>query len=236
MPTLFVLGGANGAGKTTWHSAGIVNNFINEGLPFVNVDNIVLLELGGYTAENISRAEQLSRERMAILISERKDFMIESNLSKSSDYEWITLMRKNGYDTSLFFLGTDDVEINKGRVRARVIEGGHNIDDSIIEHRYSMGLSYLKSQVLNFSSAILFDVSVDGQRMAELLNGVIIFKDTECPKWVQDSLQIAERLQQKLQLKEDKNIKVVPKADNNQVPDTLDKKSLNISRNKEQGL
>lgn len=116
MPTLFVLGGANGAGKTTWHSAGIVNNFINEGLPFINVDNIVLLELGGFTSENIARAEQLSRERMAILISERKDFMIESNLSKSSDYEWIALMCKNGYDTSLFFLGTDDVEINKSRV------------------------------------------------------------------------------------------------------------------------
>jgi predicted ABC-type ATPase len=58
---------------------------------------------------------------MKALIRDRKDFMIESNLSKSSDYERIALMRKNGYETVLFFLGTKDVEINTGRFSYELI-------------------------------------------------------------------------------------------------------------------
>src|ERR1700761_5143426 len=113
MPTLYVLGGANGVGKTTWYQLGIDDKSIDPELPFVNIDLIVLRELGGYNAENLAKAEQIARERVKVLLQERKDFMIESNLSKSSDYDWIGLMRKNGYETVLFFLGTSDVEINK---------------------------------------------------------------------------------------------------------------------------
>ncbi len=132
---------------------------------------------------------------MKALIQDRKDFMIESNLSKASDYEWIALMRKNGYETVLFFLGTIDVEINKARVQARVREGGHDIAEPIIEHRYRMGISYLKSNILLFSEATLFDVSTDEPRkVAQLQKGQIIFSDPHCPVWVKDSLQIAEKL------------------------------------------
>ena len=198
MPTLYVLGGANGVGKTTWYQLGIEDKSIDPELPFVNIDLIVLRELGGYTAENLAKAEQIARERMKILLQERKDFMIESNLSKSSDYDWIGLMRKNGYDAILFFLGTSHVEINKNRVKARVLEGGHNVADPIIEQRYQTGLSYLKSKVLDFSEATIVDVS--GHQpyiMAELRQGRITFKAPNCLPWVQESLELAERIAQR---------------------------------------
>jgi len=159
MPKLYILGGANGAGKTTWYQTGIEQKYITAELPFINVDTIVLKELGGYTAENIARGEQFARERMSALIKENKDFMIESNLSKTSDYDWISAMRKQGYDTVLFFLGTENVQINRERVQQRVLEGGHDIPPSLIEHRFQIGLSYLKSKILEFTEATLIDVS-----------------------------------------------------------------------------
>jgi hypothetical protein len=55
MPTLYVSGGANGVGKTRWYQLGVENKSINPGLPFVNIDLIVLRELGGYTAENLAK-------------------------------------------------------------------------------------------------------------------------------------------------------------------------------------
>lgn len=195
MPTLYVLGGANGVGKTTWYQTGIENIEVNPEIPFINIDTIVLRELGGYSPENVVAAEQLARERMKTLIQEKKDFMIESNLSKSSDYEWIALMRNNGYETILFFLGTKDVEINKVRVQARVREGGHDIAEPIIEQRYRMGVSYLKANILHFSVATLFDVSTDEPRkVAQLQKGKIVYKEPHCPAWVKESLEIAERL------------------------------------------
>lgn len=81
--------------------------------------------------------------------------MIESNLSKKADYEWVGKMKSIGYEPILYFLGTDDVEINKDRVLNRVAQGGHNVATPIIEQRYRIGLTYLKSEILNFTEAYL---------------------------------------------------------------------------------
>lgn len=202
MPFLHVLGGANGAGKTTWYQLALARGIISDGLPFINIDLIVLRELGAYTSENITHAENIARERMRTLLQAGDDFLIESNLSKASDYEWIARMRTNNYSTVLFFLGTSDVEINKSRVKARVLEGGHDVPDPIIEQRYQMGLSYLKSKILDFSEAFPIDVSGElPQQMAKLEEGVITFKHPQCPAWVQNSLELAERLALRRQIR-----------------------------------
>lgn len=126
--------------------------------------------------------------------------MIESNLSKKADYEWIEKMQRHGYDTVLYFLGTDDVEINKDRVLNRVAQGGHDVAVPIIEQRHRMGLSYLKSEVLKFTEAYLYDSSEKiPQQMAVLKKGKVIEQVNEPELWVKETLFIAEKLQQKQQ-------------------------------------
>jgi predicted ABC-type ATPase len=85
MPILHILGGANGVGKTTWYSTGVENGYIDPSLPFLNSDN-VQKELGVYNAENAIIAEEIVRNHMKDLISQKNDFMIESNLAKAADY------------------------------------------------------------------------------------------------------------------------------------------------------
>lgn len=74
MPSLFVLGGANGVGKTTWYNIGAEQGYISTELPFINIDNIALKELGGYSAENLAKAEEIARGRMNDLIKGSKGF------------------------------------------------------------------------------------------------------------------------------------------------------------------
>jgi predicted ABC-type ATPase len=199
MPLLHLLGGANGSGKTTWYQLGLQRQNISPDLPFINLDMIVSHELGEYTPENLAKAEGIARDRMRDLLQNKHDFMIESNLSKSSDYDWIDRMRKNGYDTNLFFLGTKNVEINKVRVRGRVLDGGHDVADPVIEQRYRMGLTYLKSKILDFTVATLIDVSEnEPQIMAKLNLGQVSFKHPSCPTWVQSCIDLAERLEEKM--------------------------------------
>jgi predicted ABC-type ATPase len=199
MPILHILGGANGVGKSTWYSIGIDSGYISPSLPFINVD-VIQKELGDCTPENVIRAEEIARARMQELISENKDFLIESNLAKSSDYDWINLMRAKGYKTSLFFLGTVDVDINKKRVLQRVKEGGHSVAEPIIEQRYQMGLSYLKREILSFDDAKLIDMSdFFPKELAVLQQGKIIFRDPDVPSWVSDVLFLTDRLQQRKQ-------------------------------------
>jgi predicted ABC-type ATPase len=198
MPELYILGGANGVGKTTWYTFSVGKGLISSSLPFVNID-IVQKELGGDTVENTVIAEGIVRDRMRKLIEEQQDFMIESNLSKKADYEWIGRMRNHGYHTCLFFLSTENVRINKGRVTQRVKEGGHDVPEAIIEQRYRMGLSYLKSEILLFDEAHLIDATEMPKEMALLQSGKIISKEQNLPNWTKEVIFMAERLQKKQQ-------------------------------------
>lgn len=200
MPVLYILGGANGCGKTTWYYDQLSQGAIDSSLSFINIDNIVLNELGSYTSENIALGEQIGKERMSYLIDRNESFMIESNLSKSADYEWIEKMQGNGYETVLYFLATDNVLINKARVLERVKEGGHDVAEAIIEQRYRMGLTYLKSKVINFTEAYLIDTSKSVPEMVALIKkGKVIDKVNTPASWVTETLFIAERLQLKQQ-------------------------------------
>jgi predicted ABC-type ATPase len=195
MPTLYILAGPNGAGKTTYYETAIAEGFIDANLPFVNVDLITRSLPGMYTPDNFAKADVLAREKIALHINSMSDFMIESNLATQKDYDWINAMIKKGYDVVLFFLCTSFLEINYNRVKKRVAEGGHDIAEPIIEHRYKMGLTYLKGSLLIFSRVYLIDNSEETALvMAELNNGTLVMKEPKAPSWVSDVLYIVERM------------------------------------------
>ncbi|MEJ0107037.1 MAG: hypothetical protein WDO19_32845 [Bacteroidota bacterium] len=173
------LAGPNGTGKTTFYSTAVDQGFIPGELPFVNIDLIAKNELGGYSNENFKRAEELYRARVGAFISEKKDFMIESNLAYQSDYDWLHAMLRQGFEAILYFLYTERIEINIGRVQKRVKEGGHDVAVAIIQQRYQNGLLYLKSQLHLFSEAYLIDNSFkEPFQMAVIQKGDIIFNIT----------------------------------------------------------
>lgn len=104
-------------------------------------------------------------------------------------------MTKKGYEVVLFFLCTSFLEINYNRVKKRVAEGGHDIAEPIIEHRYRMCLTYLKGNFSLFAKVYLIDNSGETALvMAELNSGSLISKDPNAPTWVNNVLYIVERL------------------------------------------
>ena len=132
MSILYVIAGPNGAGKTTWYATAIEQKFIDSSLSFINVDLITLHELGGYSEENFAKADAVARERIGNFIHRGENFMIESNLSKASDYEWLQAVIKKGYEIVVYFLGTEDLDININRVKKRVKEGGHDYRKALL--------------------------------------------------------------------------------------------------------
>lgn len=165
-------------------------------LPFLNIDLIAKDELGGYTEINFAKAEAIYRERIARLLLEDRDFMLESNLAKDGEYSWMKKMQLRGYGLVLYYLCTDypdDVHVK--RVKARVKEGGHNVPENIVQHRYKMSLLYLKTNLHLFAYAYLIDNAETPQVMAMVQNGRVIRKEPNAPTWVKQSLTIVERLQ-----------------------------------------
>ncbi|MBL7841578.1 MAG: hypothetical protein JNJ75_15650 [Cyclobacteriaceae bacterium] len=194
MPTLHILAGPNGTGKTTFYETAVSEDFIDKQLPFVNVD-LIARSFGSYSAENFQRADEEARLQISNHLSDMSDFMIESNLAMQSDYDWTYAIMKKGYEVAIYFLYTTDVSVNINRVKKRVAEGGHDIAVPIIEHRYKTGLSYLKSNLHKFQHVYLIDTSEDTATiMAEIHAGKIIFEEQNSPDWVSQALFITKRL------------------------------------------
>ncbi|MBL7729272.1 MAG: zeta toxin family protein [Dinghuibacter sp.] len=197
MPVLYILAGPNGTGKTTFYSFAVQNGFIDKNLPFINVD-IITRQLGGYTEENYIKASDVYRETVKKHIEAKSDFMIESNLADSRSYQWLSLMKSSGYNLVLYFLSTDDVVINIGRVLRRVSEGGHNVAESIIRSRYALSHSYLKTRLSEFKEVYLVDNSTDtAQIQVKINDGRITEKAPDLLNWVQEVISIHERIERK---------------------------------------
>lgn len=195
MPTLYILAGPNGAGKTTFYQTAVEQKFIPETLPFINIDSITKEELGGYTQSNFIKAEEIYRRRIGELITNSQDFMIESNLAKDSEYGWIERMKQKGFDVVLYYLCTDyPDEVHVKRVQERVAEGGHDVPENIVHHRYRMSLLYLKSKLHLFKEVFLIDNEDTAIEMATLQHGQIIHKKENAPHWVQDTLSLVEKI------------------------------------------
>ena len=197
MPSLFILAGANGSGKTTFYFSAKENNFISSAIPFVNVDMIAKEELGGYSAENFERANMIYRERVGGYIENMQDFMIESNLAKQTDFDWLEKMKQKGYDIILFLLGTSNIEINIKRVERRVKEGGHHVPENIIRDRYDMGMLYLRTKFHLFKEAYLIDNSNETKLIAVIKDGKLEYKEKLIPLWVSRLLFLQQKIADK---------------------------------------
>jgi len=69
-----------------------------------------------------------------------REFLVREASCPSSLYaRYIPLWRKIGYRIKLIFLSLPDVEIALERVRVRVTQGGHDVEESVIRRRFDKG-------------------------------------------------------------------------------------------------
>ena len=137
-PTLFIIAGCNGAGKTT-----VSYSVLPELLgckEFVNADEIAR-GLSQFNPESVAiEAGKLMLQRIKHLMDERKTFAIETTLATKSYATTIKKAKELGYNVILLFFWLPSQEMAVERVARRVSEGGHNIPKDVIYPRYWSGL------------------------------------------------------------------------------------------------
>ncbi|MBX2964700.1 MAG: zeta toxin family protein [Cyclobacteriaceae bacterium] len=138
MPNLYIIGGCNGAGKTT--AAYTVLPEMLNCREFVNADEIAR-GISPFQPERVSfQAGRIMLNRIKELIEEGVDFAFETTLSTKSYTTVIKTALSKGYKVTLIFFWLESPELAKERVKFRVANGGHNIPDDIIVRRYFRGL------------------------------------------------------------------------------------------------
>jgi predicted ABC-type ATPase len=155
---LYIIAGCNGAGKTT-ASFTILPEII-ECKEFVNADEIAR-GLSPFQPEKVSfESGRIMINRINELLKENESFAFETTLSSRSYKNKIIQAKKQGYTITLLFFWLNNIELAKERVKIRVIEGGHNIPEDVIERRFLKGIYNLFDIYLPIiDGALIFDNS-----------------------------------------------------------------------------
>ena len=172
-PTLYIIAGCNGAGKTT-ASMSVLPDVLNC-REFVNADEIAK-GLSPFKPEEVAiEAGKLMLQRIDLLLTRNVTFAIETTLATKSYKNLVERAKIAGYQVILLFFWLSSPEMAEMRVAQRVASGGHNIPKDIIHRRYWAGLRNLFEifvPIVNLWS--LYDNNAETQPIVK--NNIIVDK------------------------------------------------------------
>ena len=93
------------------------------------------------------------------LLENRVSFTFETVMSSGDKVAFMRRAQELGYRTYLYFVATDNPNININRVANRVGDGGHNVPADKIVQRYYRTLKLLPEAVAASNRAYIFDNS-----------------------------------------------------------------------------
>lgn len=182
-PRLIVIAGPNGSGKSTFTRS---NQFSN--LPVIDPD----AEARAINPQNPElvavAAGKAAIRRARVYLSNNESFAVETTLSGSTYLKMMRDAKVVGYETSLIYVGIDDVETNIGRVAIRVLEGGHNVPDEDIRRRYERSLNNLPKAIALADNVLVYDNSTDAgyQKVLTIIQGEITQRVEILPNWLKN--------------------------------------------------
>ncbi|MBQ4277359.1 MAG: zeta toxin family protein [Bacteroidaceae bacterium] len=139
--TIYIIGGCNGAGKTT--ASYTVLPEILECKEFVNADEIAR-GLSPFNPEGVAiEAGRLMLQRIDDLMKQGVTFSIETTLATKSYVKLVERAHTEGYQIHILFFWLQTPELAIQRVAERVRKGGHNIPEDVIRRRYVAGIKNL---------------------------------------------------------------------------------------------
>lgn len=134
-PLIIILGGANGAGKST-----AAPRVLPPGITFLNADEVAktLPDYPSTTAD--LEASRIILNRMDGLEAGRQDFAVETTLASRSLAARVKRLKQGGYRFRLVYIWSASADFSVERVSSRVRLGGHDIPEETIRRRYVAGL------------------------------------------------------------------------------------------------
>ncbi|MFM6983658.1 MAG: zeta toxin family protein [Chitinophagaceae bacterium] len=120
-----------------------------------------------------------------LLLKNKKSFTFETVMSHPSKLNELKRANSKGYRTYLYFICTDDPEINVSRVANRLVKGGHRVSKKAIRSRYPKTLENLYDAIKLSRRAYLFDNSSNTpyKLIAETYNNQLMIHTDELPNW-----------------------------------------------------
>lgn len=188
-PTLCIVAGPNGSGKTST-TIQLLHNEWAENSIYINPDTIAQEQFGNWNSpEAVLKAAEYATNMRYECLKKRKDFVFETVFSSDEKLQFVKRAKEEGYFVRIFFVCTENPEINIRRITQRYLNGGHEVPISKVISRYFKSLQNMAEIIPFVDRTYIYDNSVENQ-MPQLLfrtvNGVM-FKQyvADIPEWAQ---------------------------------------------------
>ncbi len=208
-PSVYVIAGVNGAGKSS--VAG--ETFRESGVDYYNPDEAARLLVTANPALTQTEANAAAwHEGVRLLkraIDERLDFAFETTLGANTIPRLLRNAANAGIEIYVWYVGLESPELHIARVKSRVARGGHDISEEDIRRRYERSRLNLIDLLPVLRALRIFDNSAeadpaDGQTPKPILvlsmeRGKILGpKDlTHTPAWAKPIVAAALKLTSK---------------------------------------
>ncbi|MBV8519600.1 MAG: zeta toxin family protein [Acidobacteria bacterium] len=203
-PTIFVLAGVNGAGKSSVGGARLKDL----GRDYFNPDVVAreIRETTGCSLEEAnSQAWQEGKRRLEQAIRARRNFAFESTLGAHTMPAILTDAARQGFRVVVWFVGLSSPEKHIERVRLRVEAGGHDIPEAKIRDRWNTSRQNIIDLLPSLEELKVFDNSADRDPVTGELppprlllhwrNGAVVESAAEPPEWAKPILDSAHALE-----------------------------------------
>lgn len=192
-PTLCIVAGPNGSGKTTT-TVQLLNDEWTADSLYINPDNIAQETFGDWNSSTaVLKAAQMATRHRYECLEQGRNFVFETVFSSQEKLEFLYKVKQAGFFIRLFYVCTKDPAINVGRITQRYLNGGHEVPISKVISRYYKSLQNAAKAITIVDRAYIYDNSIDGQLprlLYRTVDGVVFKKYTDdIPEWAQTICQ-----------------------------------------------
>lgn len=159
-PTLVVIAGPIGAGKTTFYEAHLKEAFPTLVPPIP------------------PQREAMLREQRSFAV---EDLVVDTELLESA--------RQAGYTTKVLFISTEAPELNAGRILVRMGLGGQAVPLSTIPESYEQSMKSLPEARRHADDLLVYDNTPNGRGhglVARFIAGELVKVTHSSPQWLKD--------------------------------------------------
>lgn len=186
-PTLCVVAGPNGSGKTTTTVQLLHDEWTADSL-YINPDNIAEETFGDWNSpEAIKKAAERATQLRYDCLEQRRNFVFETVFSSPEKLEFLHKAKDAGFFIRLFYVCTSDPAINVARITQRYLNGGHEVPISKVISRYYKSLINAEEAISFVDRAYIYDNSIDNQlpRLLYRTTNGVLFKQyvEDVPEW-----------------------------------------------------
>jgi predicted ABC-type ATPase len=126
------------------------------------------------------------RHQRDAMLSERRSFAVED---LTVDTELLESARQAGYTTKVFFISTEDANLNVGRILVRMSRGGQSVPLGTIPVSYEEAMKSLPEARRHADDLLVYDNTPNGKGhrlVARFIAGELVKTTHGPPEWLKD--------------------------------------------------